>query len=269
VTFFWDIADKISTDVPWGVTANLIAKRDILDGVEFDCTFPKTGGGEDIDYCRKKRQYSLDHGGEGFAAAPHVIVTHPWWYGGARTYWRFYMWSVGDGALIKKYPAHAYRDWALNSSELFAMAATLATLGLSSLNLYGSWRLMLLSAELGISIVISNIAHDCYRHLWRDSDRVASISSSLTGYKWGLAVVESALIRMASEGGRFLGLVQRGELAHIGWRFDWFAGRWGDTPRYEERKNGLQRFALTAAFVCLLDLLGGRLVPRPQAVESF
>ncbi|KAH7320415.1 hypothetical protein B0J17DRAFT_723962 [Rhizoctonia solani] len=63
VTYFWDIANKIAEDVPWGVTANLIVRRNIRDDVTFDLVFPKTGGGEDIDYCRQKRSASLARGG--------------------------------------------------------------------------------------------------------------------------------------------------------------------------------------------------------------
>ncbi|KIK72372.1 glycosyltransferase family 2 protein, partial [Paxillus rubicundulus Ve08.2h10] len=100
VTYFWDIATKLpgETDMPWGVTANLIARR-VDDGVEYDLQFPKTGGGEDIDFCRRKRDFSIASGREGFHPAPEVVVTHPWWNGGRRTYWRFYMWSKGDGGL--------------------------------------------------------------------------------------------------------------------------------------------------------------------------
>jgi GT2 family glycosyltransferase len=48
VTYFWDIASKMDEDIPWGVTANLIARRDVSDGICFDLRFPKTGRGEDI-----------------------------------------------------------------------------------------------------------------------------------------------------------------------------------------------------------------------------
>ena len=84
--YFWDVAEKIAKDMPWGVTANLIARRNVADGIEFDLQFPKTGGGEDIDYCRKKRDFSLRQGGDAFFAAPMVKVTHPWWHEGQRTY---------------------------------------------------------------------------------------------------------------------------------------------------------------------------------------
>ncbi|ETW75002.1 hypothetical protein HETIRDRAFT_431166 [Heterobasidion irregulare TC 32-1] len=93
VTYFWDIATKMDEDVPWGVTANLIYRRDVKDNVRFSLQLPKTGGGEDIAFCRQKRAYSVSHGGEGFRAAPRVIATHPWWNNGQRSYWRFYGWS--------------------------------------------------------------------------------------------------------------------------------------------------------------------------------
>ncbi|KAJ1301869.1 hypothetical protein OPQ81_009096 [Rhizoctonia solani] len=36
VTFFWNIADKIAEDVPWGITANLLVQRNVRDKVKFD-----------------------------------------------------------------------------------------------------------------------------------------------------------------------------------------------------------------------------------------
>ena len=124
VTYFWDIAAKIADDVPWGVTANLIARR-TRDGVYYDCRFPKTGGGEDIDFCRRKRACALERGGEGFRAAPEVVVTHPWWRVGKRSYWRFYMWSVGDGALVKMFPEYRYVDYTPNGAEQLLLCAVL------------------------------------------------------------------------------------------------------------------------------------------------
>ncbi|KAG1802208.1 glycosyltransferase family 2 protein [Suillus plorans] len=110
-------ADENESDMPWGVTANLIARR-VQDGVEFDLQVPKRGGGEDIDFCRKKRDFSVAHGGEGFYPAPRVIATHPWWKNGQRSYWRFYMWSKGDGGLMKLYPNLTLSDSRPGNSAL-------------------------------------------------------------------------------------------------------------------------------------------------------
>ena len=40
--------NQSSSQVPWAVTANVAFKN---SGAVFDCRFPKTGGGEDIDFC--------------------------------------------------------------------------------------------------------------------------------------------------------------------------------------------------------------------------
>jgi len=198
--------------------------------VEFDLQFPKTGGGEDIDFCRKKRDFSVAHGGEGFYPAPHVIATHPWWNDGQRSYWRFYMWSKSDRGLMKLYPNLTYLDYTPNSAEFFTRSSVV----------------FIVSMSLAMATVIANIAHDMFRHLWKDTNRTKALRSSLRGLGWAVAVAESALIRMVSEGGRLVGLLERGEVMFIGHRFDWFTGRAGDGPMNEERMNGQQRMALVA-----------------------
>ncbi|KAG1730868.1 NAD-dependent epimerase/dehydratase [Suillus paluster] len=228
VTFFWDIAAKMprdESDMPWGVTANLIA-RHVQDCVEFDLQFPKTGGGEDIDFW--------------FYPAPHVAATHPWWNEGQRSYWRFYMWSKGDGGLIKLYPNLTYLDHSPNSAELFLISASLAILGAFTYFSTRSTTMLNVAMSLAMATAIANIAHDVYRHLWRDADRTKAL------------IAESALIRMASEGGRLIGLLERGEILLIGRRFDWFTGRAGDGPMNEERMNGRQRMTLAALIAGVL-----------------
>ncbi|PBK84612.1 NAD(P)-binding protein, partial [Armillaria gallica] len=120
VTHFWNIAEKIEDNVPWGVTANLISRR-VNDGIQFDLRFPKTGGGGDIDFCARKKAMSLS--GEGFYSAPDVMPIHPWWSNGRRSYWRFYGWGFGDSSLIVMYPQFVSSDYAPNSPELLLCAA--------------------------------------------------------------------------------------------------------------------------------------------------
>lgn len=179
VAFFWDIATKTEDfgldkeDIPWGVTANLIARRDVDDDVSFDLDFPKTGGGEDIAYCRLKREYSLRTGGKGFVAAPGVMITHPWWGEGKRSYWRFFMWSYGDGGLIRKFPELTYKEWSGNAAEslLALVLALFIVLPLVLLRVFPFGYLdmgMLLGVLVKgvIAIVTANITHDAYRHLY-------------------------------------------------------------------------------------------------------
>ena len=248
VTYFWDIASKMDKDIPWGVTANLIARRNVSDGVRFDLRFPKTGGGEDIDFCRRKRS----HAKEGFRAAPDVRVTHPYWKGGARSYWRFYMWAKGDGALIKMYPALTYIDAAPNSAELLLISAATLLAGA----LLGRRGLIRLGVCAVAAVILTNVMHDLYRHLLRDAARTRDDPRyALSGPFWMAAVAESALIRMFSELGRTMGELERGEFMQLGHRFEWFTYRAGAGPMDEEKRNSRQRMTLFVAtlgvFLCI------------------
>ncbi|KAI0030632.1 glycosyltransferase family 2 protein [Vararia minispora EC-137] len=243
VLYFWDIASKWgpSTDVPWGVTACLIARRDVPDGVGFSPVFPKTGGGEDIDFCRRKRACG---GGKGFLPAPNVRAVHPWWDGGRPALRRFFMWSVGDGALIKMYPSLTYRDAVPNSAELLLLAAATAALGVFAVLVTEDTLLLLTSARLAACVFMANVSHDVYRHLWRDPARLANINTSVRGAGWFAAVLLSAVVRMSSEAGRTWGILCRRELDCLGKRFEWFAWRRGNGPMEEEKRNSAQRFCV-------------------------
>ncbi|KAJ7784529.1 NAD-dependent epimerase/dehydratase [Mycena metata] len=243
VTWFWDIAKKLESDLPWGVTANLISRRDVADDVKFDLSFPKTGGGEDIDFCRQKRAASIAVGNCGFLPAPRVRVIHPWWSNGKRSYWRFYMWGQGDGGLIRKYPGLTYRDFP-NSAELFLGGIIVTAIGVVSGFAKGSWGIFYLGLKCCVAVIVANIAHDSYRHLWRDVDRTLFFETEVVGVRWATAVMESALLRMASEGGRVVGILKRGEISLLpGKRFDWFAGTMPGAIN-EERRNSFQRICL-------------------------
>ena len=45
----WSNIAIIVAMIRWGVTANLLLRR--LPGIKFGDSFPKTGGGEDVDIC--------------------------------------------------------------------------------------------------------------------------------------------------------------------------------------------------------------------------
>ncbi|KAF5342119.1 hypothetical protein D9611_001291 [Ephemerocybe angulata] len=245
VTYFWDIATKMDTDLPWGVTANLIFRRK-NDGVEFDLRYPKTGGGEDIDFCMLKREASMKSGGGKLEPAPKVIVTHPWWSEGKRSYWRFYMWSIGDGALVIRFPEATY--WAPNTLEAAVviipifLACFLQNLTVRTL----VDTVMRLGIAL-LALLVANVIHDLYRYLVRHPERMRELKLDLKfrGGPWlWAALVEGTFIRIFSECGRLRGVVARKEWDAFGRRFDWFAGRWGKGPRNEERRNNVERVAL-------------------------
>lgn len=156
--------------------------------------------------------------------------------------------------LAKLYPELTYRDYTLNAAELLVCAALTMAAGVPTALLMpscGVW-LISLGLQMAVAIFLANMAHDLYRHLWRNSDRTKSIRTTIHGHRWALAVLESTLIRIFSEYGRIVGLVERGEIAFIGMRFDWFAGTAGAGPLQEERKNNGERFLISVGIFSLL-----------------
>ncbi|EEB96712.1 hypothetical protein MPER_04107 [Moniliophthora perniciosa FA553] len=144
------------------------------------------------------------------------------------------MWSVGDGALIGLYPEHSYRDHTPNSAELILFCM----LGAAGAIVTRHLSLLIFFAKALVATVLANVSHDCYRHLWRNPDRVQNMKSTIMGIWWVVAVIESSFIRMFSEMGRLRGLLGRREWMpireanRIG-----LQGDWGDGPMNEERLN--------------------------------
>ena len=237
VAFFFDIATRIEHDIPWGVTANLIARRNIRDGVRYDPSYPKAGGGEDVEFCLRKRKFFLANGLKGFVAAPKVVVTHPWWDNGHRSYRRFYRWAYADGVFLKRFPEDCYWDYCPNSAELLFLSGLVSIVSPFALRL---WDSLILAFRMVVAIVLANIIHDYYRHLWKLAKHHNDMNTSLTGWKWVVAIIESTGIRLTRDMGRLHGMMVRGDLV-IGRRFDWFAGRLGKGPKNEERIDNLQR----------------------------
>jgi nucleoside-diphosphate-sugar epimerase/GT2 family glycosyltransferase len=240
VTYFWSIATRQPDlgEIPWGVTANIIVRRNITDtdDIVFDLVFPKTGGGEDIDYCIKKEMLSKQNDGVGFKQAPKVIATHPWWHDGARSYWRFWMWSKGDGALIRLYPELSYRDFAPNGAEALALTFAVSLVGVAmAASGYGT-SVAFLGGRMSASIFAAHLIYDTYEIArgW-SADRRRDLNTAVTGIPLLIASLESTLIRLWSEIGRLVGIYERREWSSIGRRFDWFTGKAGHGPRNNER----------------------------------
>jgi hypothetical protein len=59
ITFFFDIARKL-TNPPWGVTANLCVEGR-MNNIWFNDIYPKSGGGEDVDFCLKTKNMTAYH----------------------------------------------------------------------------------------------------------------------------------------------------------------------------------------------------------------
>ena len=242
VTHFWSVATRIPSNVPWGVGANLISRRNGRDGIRFSLLYPKTGGGEDIDFGISNRVYALRHGKEGLMAAPDVKIVHPWWNNGNRCWHRFYMWSFGDGHLLQRFPQYTYIDFTPSAAESLVLCFICGLVA----SLFAQWRFVLIALKAAFSIMLGNVIHDCYRHLYLHPERLKHLNTSLTGLRWFAAVVESACIRMYRDMGWLHWVFEFGGYKYIGLRFDLTAGRLGEGPVRVEKKNRLQKTVISA-----------------------
>ena len=164
------------------------------------------------------------------------------------------MWSKGDGGLIKLYPEHSYRDSSPNAAEclLLSCIVFLAGLPVAVFDLPLALRIMRTALLMAIAVMLTNVGHDLYRHLVLHPERNAYMQTTVKGARWLCAMVEGSLIRVFSEWGRVVGLLERGEHGLLMKRFDWFCGIWGDGPRNEEMENNRVRMALSMVIFGLL-----------------
>lgn len=285
VAYFWGVAtaNPTHTELPWGVTANLCVRRPPPGAVEFDAAFPKTGGGEDIDFCLRLREHVRGsvRDSEGFVAAPAAVVTHPWWDGGVPHYAHFSGWAWGDGHLIDLFPALTYRNLpdlaetllalsAVSAMQLAARAAAArgalfarAPVGAGPalwLSAALSSRALLATAAVGGACVAADAAVSAWVELVEQPSPHCAhlpLRTRLVGIAQGL------LIRTISEAGRLAGHASRGTLVrNFGRRFNWFGYMWAGAPAVERRealrRNAVRVGASVAALALLLRWGGGR-----------
>ena len=262
VAFFWGIAraNPQHTELPWGVTANLCVRRPPPGTLEFDEAFPKTGGGEDIDFCLRLRELvrCTVADSEGFVAAPAAVVTHPWWDGGRPALSHFSGWAGGDGYLIDVFPALTYRNLPDLCETLLALS--LACAGTAAVAIAaGHTRappilraaarpaLLAFSGLVAVSAgcVAGDLADDALKELIEEPEPACahlSLATRCAGLLQGL------LIRTVSEAGRLAGHAGRGRLfANAMRRFNWFGHMWSGAPAVERGKS-LRRTAVRAVF---------------------
>ena len=214
---FWDIA-RTHSSLAWGVTANLMVKREAVGDIRFRTVFPKGGGGEDIDFCLR----IVERTGKWLDAVPGAEISHPWWQEGRRSYRRFARWAYGDSRLPRLFPDHKYRNFP-NMVETLVVGmlawAVLSGLGfLSLLNLL-YWIGLVVLFEFGAEAVRV-----------RTRTRVSL-----------LVAIEATLVRLSNDVGRILSNARRGHLSGLTERFDYFVT--GESLPYE-RKIAASKFTL-------------------------
>ena len=168
------------------------------------------------------------------------------------------MWSKGDGRLVKLYPEHTYRDFSPNAAECMLGCVLVLILGffVTLFDVDVGQSVLMAGTLLGVSTMVANMAHDLFRHLVLHPERLKNMRTNVSGWRWIAAIIEGAVIRVFSEWGRVVGLLERGEYNMLFMRFDWFCGVIGEAPKREEMWNNHTRAVLTVALMyCLLRLM--------------
>uniref|UniRef100_A0A7S2EQ09 Glycosyltransferase 2-like domain-containing protein n=1 Tax=Ditylum brightwellii TaxID=49249 RepID=A0A7S2EQ09_9STRA len=110
VMYFYGIANH-RIHPPWGVTANLMVKGSRHNQpVQFKALYPKTGGGEDIDFVfQMKEYYKAAAKTEGVVVGVKgAKVQHPWWNKGKCCYKQINGWANGDSMCLLEWPEKTF-----------------------------------------------------------------------------------------------------------------------------------------------------------------
>lgn len=220
---FFTIANTRET-VSWGTTSNLMLRRSSIGKVRFDRTYPKSGGGEDIDFCLTV----LSDSGAKFVTVPSAVVRHDWWHDGKRHYRRFFRWAFGDGQLPSRFPELRYRNFPNYPEFLSTGLLSLTVLAFFGLvNIYSFAYFIALSLMMDIFTEIGRVKRLRPRTKVRDA-------------------IEGGVVRLSNELGRLWGNIVRGRALSITERFDYFTTK--ESITFERRVAGVKFILFVISF---------------------
>ena len=224
---FFDLAKKVEK-MPWGITANLLVNRNIIGDIRFRNTFPKAGGGEDIDFCLEicKSKDSK------FISEPRAIVKHPWWFNGKRSYKRFFRWAYGDSQLPSLHNEYRYRNLPNCAELVLLLPLIILSLFSFSINIFYELPAIIIALFLGdwVTEWMKTFIHS------RNYNPIIAI--------------ESSLIRFSNDLGRLLAVIESLNVLRVTERFDYAAtGKW----IWGERRWAAIRIFIQLGFIYVIQ----------------
>ena len=209
----YTIAER-RAEPPWGVTANLCVRgRDRR--LRFDLRYPKTGGGEDLDFCAQAR-HCRPHGC--IMAVPGARADHPWWNGGGpRAILHVLAWADGEVMCAGVPWMREHVFWTVpNGVEIVIL---LLLLGLVALALGMVTVLSLVTVPIPI-LTFEMLCHASYI----GPRRIKPPVSDSAWRSVALRLTAAALI-MLQDGARFFAVVKSCHISWFFWRVDWHFGQ--------------------------------------------
>lgn len=220
---FFSLA-KSYEEMAWGVTANLMVRRNAIVPYRFLTIFPKFGGGEDIDICLNI-MLQFNHK---FKTISKATVNHPWWDNRFVAYKRFFRWAYGDSQLPNLHPEFRYFNFP-NVIESIFLGTIIATI-------FYFFTKSTIHIPLLVGIIFGEILGEWIKLFF--TKREISI----------LNAIESIVIRAFNDFGRIIGNLKRRRLNGFFERFDYFCD---GKHIHSERKWALLKFNFYLLFTFL------------------
>jgi LPS sulfotransferase NodH len=230
ICYFYGVATK-HTNPPWGVTANLCV-RSRGSKTRFSLRYPRTGGGEDVDYCIRVS------GSRGkLVSVPAATVQHPFWSDPSR---QVRGWASGDVLCLDALPHAVF--WTLPNWVEMVLFCLLASAGawyagddksvlLVKAGSALDWllrALLVLVVEIGMLLPRYMVASH------------GDLSVSLFAASFPL---QQDVVRLLSK-------LARGRLSQFGAHFDWMNGT-GHHPVEMQRTQSTKTLAVALACVAV------------------
>ncbi len=181
----------------WGATANMLVSRQAVGNIQFSNAYPKSGGGEDVDFFLnvKRRNQSRD-----YKTLKEAKVYHPWWGGGKPDFKRPFRHGVGNSYLGELNPQYTYYDFPNTPEAIFLLLLTLP------------FALMpVFSSTWAVKLLIIVIVGECLSTIVQLIKRREGLNIPIIWYVLSL--------KLAHQAGLLWGNISRFRLKGIGERF--------------------------------------------------
>lgn len=231
VGYFYGIAKRM-VHPSWGVTANLMVRGSRHNStIQFKDIYPKTGGGEDIDFVYQFKEWYRHLGRRITVGVPEAKAKHPWWNSGQTCYRQIAGWAWGDSLCISEWGGKtflAFPNWIEHTTFI------LPPLAIYTGNLFAG-------LMAGLSVVL--VEHAFKARNYFDDAKIVS-GGGLLQSLW--VALGAGSVLSVQEMTRTAALVYRGSLYSLCRRVDWFDG---EEPRIklDIQLGSILRFGLNSA----------------------
>ena len=237
VGYFYGIAKKM-VHPSWGVTANLMVYGSRNNRtIQFKSIFPKTGGGEDIDFVYQYKEfYESDH--RIIVGVPEAVVKHPWWKNGGTCYSQITGWAKGDSLCITEWPKKTFLTCPNWVEHIIFIVLPMSIYTQRPID--------------GMLAVASIIIVEHLVKGWSYYSKAIEVTTSNGGFSWrtGIVAIGAGTIISSQEIQRVVSHILRFSLFSICRRVDWFDGQMA-TILLDIQLTSICMFAINAAITCV------------------